>query len=191
MAQHPIMAEYNPTSVNTIRIVTYRDFLKRRKVFYACLRFSEKDSVMDNVCSGGGGNVDACIDMETGMLKYAIQFDGLGKDVEITHHPDSGALLEGVKIEHWSEIVEQVLQFQECFPYCKAAGWDIAITDEGPVVIEVNDFWDRTGQYFIHRGWRNEIRDCYLAWKATGKNYATGSWRLPFKNKRLMAKYNQ
>ena len=62
-------------------------------------------------------------------------------------------------------------RYQQVFPYCKAAGWDIAITDDGPVVIEVNDFWDRTGQYFIRRGWRDEIRDCYLAWKKTGKNY--------------------
>ena len=67
---------------------------------------------------------------------------------------------------------------------------DIAITDKGPVVIEVNDFWDRTGQYFIRRGWRNEIRDCYLAWKATGKQYATGEWRLPLRNKKLIKKFN-
>ena len=57
-------------------------------------------------------------------------------------------------------------------PFCKAIGWDIAITDEGPVVIEVNEMWDRTGQYFIRRGWRNEIRDCYMAWKRTGVVYS-------------------
>jgi hypothetical protein len=117
------------------------------------------------------------------------EFNGWRKTKVITHHPDSGALLEGVKIDDWENIVAQVLHFQECFPYVKAAGWDIAITDDGPVVIEVNDFWDRTGQYFIHRGWRNEIRDCYLAWKATGKKYATGSWRLPLKKKNLIKKF--
>ena len=50
----------------------------------------------------------------------------------------------------------------------KAAGWDIAITDDGPLVIEVNDSWDRTSQYFICRGWRSEIRKCYTAWKDRG-----------------------
>ena len=80
-------------------------------------------------------------------------------------------------IENWDSIKKQVLQFQEAFPFCKAAGWDIAITDEGPVVIEVNDFWDRTGQYFIRRGWRNEIRDCYFAWKTTGKSFILGRAR--------------
>lgn len=64
-----------------------------------------------------------------------------------------------------------MIGFQQAFPFCKAVGWDIAITDDGPVVIEANDFWDRTGQYFIRRGWRNEIRECYLAWKMMGANY--------------------
>ena len=47
----------------------------------------------------------------------------------------------------------------------KAAGWDIAITDNGPVIVEVNDMWDRTGQLFIRRGWKPEIEECYNAWK--------------------------
>jgi len=42
------------------------------------------------------------------------------------------------------------------------------------VVIEVNDFWDRTGQYFIRRGWRQDIRDCYRTWQQTGKKYDMG-----------------
>lgn len=99
--------------------------------------------------------------------------DGL-KITNIQNHPDNSNQLEGDKINNWQSIVNEVLHFQECFPYIKAAGWDIAITNEGPVVIEVNDFWDRTGQYFIRRGWREEIRDCYLAWKKTGKTF---HWR--------------
>ena len=50
-------------------------------------------------------------------------------------------------------------------PFVKAVGWDIAITDDGPKVIEMNDFWDTTGQLFIGKGWREEIRECYFEWK--------------------------
>ena len=52
-------------------------------------------------------------------------------------------------IENWEGIKQQVLNFQRLIPFVKAAGWDIAITDEGPVVIEVNDIWDRTEQLFL------------------------------------------
>ena len=180
---------FNASSVNTIRFMTtlYPD--NKTRLVATFIKIGRSNKCVDN--AGGGGNVDAIVNEESGELKHVIQFDGLGKIQDITHHPDSGTLLEGVKILHWNEIVAQVLHFQECFPYCKAAGWDIAITDDGPVVIEVNDFWDRTGQYFIRRGWRNEIRDCFLAWKATGKKYATGAWRLPLKDKKLIKKYYQ
>ena len=53
----------------------------------------------------------------------------------------------------------------------KAIGWDVAITDDGPVIIEINDFWDTTGQLFIQRGWRKEVRECYLAWKKYSLQY--------------------
>ena len=160
---------FNSSSVNTIRFMTilYPDGKARMAGIW--MKFGRAGKCVDN--AGSGGNIDACVDIATGEIKYVTEFNGWRNTKVITHHPDSGALLEGMKIEHWDDIVTQVLHFQECFPYVKAAGWDIAITDEGPVIIEVNDFWDRTGQYFIRRGWRNEIRDCYLAWKATGKKY--------------------
>lgn len=162
-------AAFNESSVNTVRFMTtlYPD--GSAKVIATFIKIGRAGKCVDN--AGGGGNVDVCVDTETGEVKYAIQYDGWRNIKEIKKHPDSGNQLNGVIIENWQAIKEEVKKFQQAFPYCKAAGWDIAITDDGPVVIEVNDFWDRTGQYFIRRGWRNEIRDCYLAWHKTEKTY--------------------
>ena len=41
-----------------------------------------------------------------------------------------------------------------------------------PIVIEVNDYWDRIGRLFIQRGWRSDIRKCYDAWKATNTSFS-------------------
>ena len=190
-------ASFNESSINTVRFMTtlYPDGAAR--VIADFLKIGRAGRCVDN--AGSGGNVDATIDIDSGKIKYAIQFDGWRKIKEIEKHPDSGSQLNGVIIENWQAIKEEVMKFQQAFPYCKAAGWDIAITDEGPVVIEVNDFWDRTGQYFIRRGWRKEIRDCYLAWRkfwaekdpAGGvRYYATGSWRLPLKDKKMIARFS-
>lgn len=162
-------SDFNESSVNTVRFMTtlYPDGSAR--VIATFIKIGRAGKCVDN--AGGGGNVDVCVDIETGEVKYAIQYDGWRKIKDIEKHPDSGNQLNGVVIENWQAIKEEVKKFQQAFPYCKAAGWDIAITKEGPVVIEVNDYWDRTGQYFIRRGWRNEIRDCYLAWQKTGKTY--------------------
>lgn len=163
-------ASFNESSVNTVRIMTtlYPD--GSAKVIAAFIKIGRVDKCVDN--AGSGGNVDACIDTDTGEIKYAVQFDGWRKIKDIDCHPDSGNRLVGVVIDNWESIKAEVIGFQQAFPYCKAAGWDIAITDEGSTVIEVNDFWDRTGQRFIRKGWRDEIRDCYLAWKNEGRGYA-------------------
>lgn len=160
---------FNESSVNTVRIMTtlYPDGSAR--VIGAFLKVGRTGKCVDN--AGNGGNVDTCVDVNTGEIKYAIQFDGWRRIKEIDRHPDSGTKLNGVIIEGWKSIKEEVKKYQQAFPFCKAAGWDIAITEDGPVIIEVNDFWDRTGQFFIRRGWRNEIRDCYLAWQKTERQY--------------------
>ena len=182
-------AAFNESSVNSVRFMTtlYPDGSAR--VIATWMKFGRVGRCVDN--AGDGGNVDAAVDVETGKIYNAVQFNGWRNITEIEKHPDSSNQLNGVVIENWQAIKEEVKKYQQAFPYCKAAGWDIAITDQGPVVIEVNDFWDRTGQYFIRRGWRNEIRDCYLDWQKTGKSYATGAWRLPFTNNKLINKFNR
>ena len=180
-------AAFNASSVNTVRFMTalYPD--GSAKVIATFIKIGRAGRCVDN--AGGGGNVDVCVDVATGEIRYAIQFDGWHRVREIDCHPDSGNPLNGVVIDNWESIKNEVIRFQQAFPYCKVAGWDIAITDEGPVVIEVNDFWDRTGQFFIRRGWRNEIRDCYLAWKSIGKDYSVGPQRLPLTDKKMAAKF--
>lgn len=176
-------ASFNESSVNTVRFMTTLWPDGSAKTIAAFIKIGRSGRCVDN--AGEGGNVDVCVDVDTGELKYAIQYDGWRRIKDIDNHPDNGHQLNGVVIQNWHAIKEAVEHFQEAFPFCKAAGWDIAITDDGPVVIEVNDFWDRTGQYFIRRGWRKDIRDCYRAWEKTGKTYLIGRARnsLPFEKR--------
>lgn len=180
LGKHPLIFEalikqtaqfssFNSSSVNTVRFMTTLYPNGEAKVIATFIKIGRAGSCVDN--AGSGGNVDVCVDVETGKIQYAIQYDGWRKISEIEKHPDSGTQLNGVVIDNWEQIKADVIRFQQAMPWCKAAGWDIAITDEGPLVIEVNDFWDRTGQYFIRRGWRNDIRDCYKAWKKEGVEY--------------------
>ena len=169
------MASLNASSVNTVRFMTMLYPDGDARIIATFIKIGRAGKCVDN--AGGGGNVDASIDTETGTLEYAIQYDGWQNIRDIDVHPDSGNPINGVQIQDWQNIKKEVLKFQQALPFIKAAGWDIAVTNEGPVVIEVNDFWDRTGQYFIRKGWRPEIRDCFFAWKNTGKRYDFG--RLP------------
>ena len=162
-------AAFNKSSVNTIRFMTTLYPNGEAMVIASFLKIGREGKSVDN--AGSGGNVDACIDVETGRMQYAIQFDDWREIKEVNRHPDNGNQLNDVVIDNWKSIKAEVIRFQQAFPYCKAAGWDIAITESGPVVVEVNDFWDVTGQLFIRQGWRKEIRDCCIAWQQAEKQY--------------------
>lgn len=154
---------FNPSSVNTIRFMTTLMPTGEAKVIATFIKIGRSGAFVDN--AGGGGNVDAGINVATGEIYGAIEFNGFRKTRPIDCHPDTKSQLNGVLIEHWNEICTQLCYYQQQVPFLKAIGWDVAITDDGPVIIEINDFWDTTGQLFIQRGWRKEIRECYLLWK--------------------------
>lgn len=160
------------------------------KVIATFIKIGREGAFVDN--AGSGGNVDAGVNPETGELYGAIIYNGFRKTIAIDNHPDSGACLNGATIQNWKSICDRVCGFQQRFPFLKAVGWDIAVTEKGPVVIEINDFWDRTGQLFIKRGWRKEIRECYSAWseynKKAGIEYRMG--RTNPANPNLISKFS-
>lgn len=156
-------ASFNPSSVNTVRMVTALYPNNEVKLVAAFLKIGRNGSEVDN--AGTGGNVDCGVDVETGKIYNSLQFNSWMDTTCITHHPDTNTLLEGVVINNWQSHVERVKQFQKRISFIKMIGWDVAITDDGPVIIEINNYWDPTGQLFIQRGWEPDVRDCWLAWK--------------------------
>ncbi len=130
VVQHPVFAQFNPTSLNTIRIVTYRDPSKRRKVLYSCVRFGGEGSVMDNVCSGGGYTG---VDIETGKLLNRKRYSYYVMDVPFL--PDSMP----DRIPCWEVLKKAALELHGRLPQLDIVGWDFALSPDGhPVFIEFN-----------------------------------------------------
>ena len=163
VAQTTQINEINPSSINTIRFMTALYPNKDVKIIATFMKFGRKGSDIDN--AGNGGNVDCGIDFERGMCYNTVQFNSFNDITKISNHPDTNSLIEGIIIDNWDMIVERIKSYQAKVPNLKMIGWDIALTDEGPKVIEINNWWDTTGQIFIGKGWRNEVLDCYNAWK--------------------------
>lgn len=157
---------FNASSVNTVRFMTLLSTSGQAEIISAFVKIGKQGSCVDN--AGDGGNIDAAINVATGEICFALQFDGWRKTKPIFHHPENGAQLNGVVIENWESIKNKLIRFQQAMPFLRAIGWDIAITDQGPVVVEMNDFWDETGQLFVHKGWKPEIENCYQEWKKIG-----------------------
>lgn len=154
--------KFNSSSVNTIRVMTalYPD--DTVKIFAAFVKIGRDGSDVDN--AGNGGNVDCGVELQSGVMYNVIEFNSWINRKYIACHPDSNARIDGVTIEKWSYIEKALKEFAKRIPYLKTIGWDVALTDEGPVIIEINNWWDTTGQLFIGRGWRDDVVDCYNAW---------------------------
>ncbi|MDO4458655.1 MAG: sugar-transfer associated ATP-grasp domain-containing protein [Clostridia bacterium] len=130
--QHELINAINPGSVNTLRIVTiYRD--GESHVIYAFIRIGNGDRPVDNINAGG---MCAPIDIDTGIITHV----GYDKD-RITYktHPKTGCPIEGYQIPMWKEAVDMCLEAAKVVPEMGYVGWDIAITPDGPVMVEGNN----------------------------------------------------
>lgn len=135
--QHSKMKKLSVNSVNTIRVVTVQTYndvpgVEKGKVhfLYAGIRMGCGDSYVDNLHSGG---MMANVDIDTGVVMTpAVDFNRNS----YTHHPETGEKIIGFKVPYFNEIKKLIVSAYGSLP--GYYGWDIAITEDGPIVIEVN-----------------------------------------------------
>lgn len=129
--QHPELAKLCPTSVNTIRIVTYRRDMEI-VVIYAVMRIGKLGSEIDNTSAGGMTcNID-----ELGRLsKYAI----CSKPAGLFESNEFGIKFENYQVPYYKEVVEKAKEMHYRLPYFYMVGWDFTIDDNNQVVfVEMN-----------------------------------------------------
>ena len=137
--QHPKMNALSPTAVNTVRIVTISSREepiatngKMMDIPYVALKMGGADSLVDNL---HGGGMVAAVDKETGVL-ITDAVDGMGN--VYTQHPVTGTTIKGFEIPFFRESIEMVTRAIEEKNLVGYLGWDIAITEDGPTLIETN-----------------------------------------------------
>ena len=132
VVQHPQMASLCPSSVNTCRIATLLGD-KRQGIVYAFLRIGN-GKIMDNVDCGG---MAARIDLDSGKL-LTVGADKQGNT--FLKHPITNTNLIGFQIPFWEEAKSMCMEAAQIFPQMRFVAWDVAITEQGPTLIEGNSF---------------------------------------------------
>lgn len=93
------------------------------------------DQIADN--NWRAGNLLADIDLDTGRVTRLVR--GRGPETEeLTDHPGTGERIVGLELPHWEATMELVRRYSGVAHKVRFQGWDIAICEDGPVVIEVN-----------------------------------------------------
>lgn len=137
LVQHPAMSQLNPSSVNTIRIITGRTKKDKQVEFVTgFLRIGGYGSFTDNMAGGG---MAVGINFETGFLQhYGYLFDGT-KSQRIEMHPVLRVPFDSIQIPHLKEAIETSIELHERLDCLQFIGWDVAITEESISFIEGND----------------------------------------------------
>jgi hypothetical protein len=126
-----------PESTNTMRIVTIRDVdTDKPFIVRAVQRIGNQKTVpQDNFTKGG---MSSMIDLESGILSPAATHPKSSTLEWYDSHPVSGVSFAGQQIPGWDQIKRTILEAAEELPFLKCIGWDILLTESGPVALEGN-----------------------------------------------------
>lgn len=130
---HEVLEEIVPEVCSTVRLVTFND-PEGVNIVGAVLRLGNGREPTDNL---SGGGVVAEIDLDNGRLGKVVSLE---RDIPhyLSSHPMSGVEISGKIIPSWAEIVELVVEAAKKLTFLPCIGWDIAVTDKGPVIVEIN-----------------------------------------------------
>lgn len=129
--QHKDLNKMCDTSCNTIRIMTFNNHGKP-EILWAGLRIGNGVNAIDNFHAGGMATE---IDLETGKLIRPALDKALN---EFTHHPKSGVQIEGFQVPCFDEVKKMVLEAALESDKILVVGWDVAVAEDGPLIIEGN-----------------------------------------------------
>jgi len=136
---HVAMAPLTNGALSTIRIVTCRTPSGSLDVMPPVIRMPTGSAVVDNVAQGG---LAAPVDLVTGKIcGPAIRRDRKLGIIRTDKHPDTGTNLIGYGLPLWNQAVELAKQAHLKFPSLYFIGWDIAILQDHPIVVEGNATW--------------------------------------------------
>lgn len=130
--QETILASFNPSSLNTCRLVTFRrPWSGEVSVIAGMLRTGGDDSPVDNVTSGG-----ICIDIDSNGILANEAFDYRFR--KHTKHMKTGVKFGG-PVPFYEKMSDAVCLVAKHIPGYNILGFDVAVDDKGDVkIIEIN-----------------------------------------------------
>jgi hypothetical protein len=133
---HSQLGDLTSGALPTIRVTTCLSERGVPEVVSGVFRMAVGGNrTVDNLHAGG---IAANVGLDDGILSSA---SNLGMDEKLgwlERHPDTKALIVGRPLPLWEETKALAMRAHRSFADRVLVGWDIAITDDGPVIVEGN-----------------------------------------------------
>ncbi len=130
--QHSVMNKLNESSLNTLRVFTYRTLDGKIEYMTGKTfgRYGGKGAIMDNG-SAGGGIFD--VDEDGNVADHVVFF----KKMQNKSFSELG--IKNLRVPNLDLVKEMVVSLHQRLPHFDFVGWDIAIDEKGePMLIEFN-----------------------------------------------------
>lgn len=131
----PVMARIAGPAIGCVRVVTVNDGTGPQPA-YAIWKMPAPKAMSDNFWQAG--SLLAHLDLVTGEVLTCMRGTGLGAET-FSDHPRSGEPVVGVTLPHWAETLQVACDAHAVFPEFGVCGFDVAVTADGPRVLECND----------------------------------------------------
>jgi len=135
VANHHAIAGVGGAALATVRVMTTQRPGAAPAPLLAVMRMGAADAEMDNFSQGG---MVCAVDLATGRLGRALGMDDDLRTHRFDVHPDTGARITGIELPHWAAALDLALRAHAALGEYPCVGWDVAILDDGPVLLEGN-----------------------------------------------------
>jgi hypothetical protein len=162
---HPDLAEVMPgPGLGTIRLVTFLRPDANITIPWAVMKIPAPGQI---VCHPRLGALMVPVDMQSGRLGTAV---GPTADSPVVReheiHPLTGRRFADTVVPGWLEIIGLLRRAARAFQELPCLGWDVAVAEQGPVLIETNwGFGIHSQQAALNRGLRSELRRHFASCK--------------------------
>lgn len=154
--QDPAMNVLSGKSLNTIRVSTLITNNNEILIDFGMLRVGREGSITDNLHQGG---YVVNINVENGSIgeKTFGYKEEEGPWIEEKEERIKDFFTD-CKVPFWHDIVSLAKKAASFSPELRSVGWDIAISKNGPVLMEGNDNWDMVIAQVLSGGYLTEER---------------------------------
>lgn len=126
------LSRFNPSSVNTFRVISYRAPSGSVKIAPVFMRIGRNDSFLDNAHAGG---IFIGIEHDGQLLDTAYSMDGS----RYTEHPDTKVVFRGGVIPEFKLVRQKAIELHNRIPQLGIINFDFTLDKTGvPVLIELN-----------------------------------------------------
>lgn len=149
ICQDAVLNELNPKAVNVVRFYSVCS-PEGSYLFAPILTVAHKNDI-SNGCQDA---LTALVDIRTGkVLTDAVDQNEM---TEYQAHPVTGAVFQGVQLNYWKETIAMMRRAVPLAGRISNVGWDVTMTENGPVLIEANTIPGFTTAQYSGYGWVTE-----------------------------------